>query len=67
MDSENARLAGALFHTLRSVYREDPRRREKYGDPKCFREALSRRARREEAARRFADKLARWEWERGFD
>lgn len=63
MDAENRKLAGALFHTLRSVYRDDSRKAEKYRWEKIY-AAFMKRARYLEAERRFYEKLARWDWER---
>lgn len=62
MDSENAKLAGALFHTLKAVGKQrDPIEAEKW------RKVIIRRNRRDEASRRFYDKLARWDFERGME
>lgn len=62
MDVENARLAGALFHSLRSTQRT----RAAATDNPIYR-AFVKRARYDEAERRFYEKLARWEWERSVE
>lgn len=59
MSPESERLAGALFHSLRATQRK----RVAATHNPIYR-AFVKRARYDEAERRFYEKLARWEWER---